>query len=194
MIVGLTGGVATGKSEVSKMFNRYGAIIIDADKISRDVVNKKEVLSNITEYFGKDIMKKGKLDRKKLGKIVFSDEEKKKKLNEITHPLIIEELKKYIDKYKESKELIIFDIPLLFEVNFEKYLNKVIVVYCGFEIELNRLMKRENINYSEAVNIIKSQMDLKEKLEKGDILIENSGTIEELEEKVFRLYSKLKRD
>ena len=184
MIIGLTGGVACGKSSAVAYFIKYGATVIDADKISKEVSESKQIIDEICRQFGKDVASAGKLERKKLAKIVFGDKEKLEKLNSIMHPPIIEKIKAEIEKNREKK-LVIVDIPLLYEVGFEKYMDKVIVVSAPFEIQLSRLLARDNRDYETAVAMIKSQMPLSEKRKKADIVIENGGTKEELGDKVY---------
>ena len=184
MIIGLTGGVACGKSSAAAYFIKYGATVIDADKISKEVSESKQVIDEICMQFGNEVLNNGKLERKKLAKIVFGDKEKLEKLNNIMHPFIIEKIKAEIEKNR-GKKLVIVDIPLLYEVGFEKYLDKVIVISAPFEIQLSRLMARDSRDYETAVAMIKAQMPLFEKIKKADIVIENGGTKEELGNKVY---------
>lgn len=184
MIIGLTGGVACGKSSAVAYFTKYGATVIDADKISKEVSESKHVIEEICRQFGSEVASGGKLERKKIAKIVFGDKEKLEKLNSIMHPPIIEKIKVEIEKNR-GKKLVIVDIPLLYEVGFEKYLDKVIVVSAPFEIQLSRLLARDNRDYETAVAMIKAQMSLSEKKKKADIVIENGGTKEELGDKVY---------
>ena len=184
MIIGLTGGVACGKSSAVAYVIKYGATVIDADKISKEVSESKQIIDEICRQFGKDVASAGKLERKKLAKIVFGDKEKLEKLNSIMHPPIIEKIKAEIEKNREKK-LVIVDIPLLYEVGFEKYMDKVIVVSAPFEIQLSRLLARDNRDYETAVAMINSQLPLSEKRKKADIVIENGGTKEELGDKVY---------
>jgi len=184
VIIGLTGGVACGKSIAAAYFIKYGATVIDADKISKEVSESKQVIDEICMQFGNEVLNNGKLERKKLAKIVFGDKEKLEKLNNIMHPFIIEKIKAEIEKNR-GKKLVIVDIPLLYEVGFEKYLDKVIVISAPFEIQLSRLLARDSRDYETAVAMIKAQMPLFEKIKKADIVIENGGTKEELGNKVY---------
>lgn len=191
MILGLTGGIATGKSTAVNFFKRMGIKIIEADLIARDVTNDKKIIEKIIEVFGKEILKKNKLDRQKMREIVFSDEEKLEKLNEITHPEIIKKLLEEIEKNKNEK-LFILDIPLLYETEFEKYTDKVLLINCIKDIELNRLMERDNISYELAINMINSQMSMKEKLKKADFIIDNNASLEEFYDKLEKFYIGIK--
>ena len=186
MIIGLTGGIATGKSTVSKILRDLNIKVIDADKIAHNVLEHEDVINKIQDVFSKNVVNEnGKIDRKKLGKIVFEDNKKLKKLESITHPKILE----IIDyKLKESKdELIVLDAPLLFETSLDNKVDEIWVVYANEETQINRLKKRDNLNKKEALDRINSQMDLDKKANKADIVIKNESTIEALENKVKKL-------
>ena len=186
MIIGLTGGIATGKSTVSKILRDLNIKVIDADKIAHNVLEHEDVINKIQDVFSKNVVNEnGKIDRKKLGKIVFEDNKKLKKLESITHPKILE----IIDyKLKESKdELIVLDAPLLFETSLDDKVDEIWVIYANEETQINRLKKRDNLNKKEALDRINSQMDLDKKANKADIVIKNESTIEALENKVKKL-------
>lgn len=191
MIVGLTGGIASGKSTVSNILKKFGIYIADADKIAKDLGNREDVIKEIQEKIAKDILDdKNNIDRVKLKNIVFSDKTKLEVLNSIFHPKIKEELKKI--KLNSSKnDIIIFDVPLLFETDIYKICDKNILVYVDEEIQIQRLILRDKITRELAKKIIDSQMSLEEKKLKSDILIENNGTISELEEKIEIIYKNI---
>ena len=191
MIVGLTGGIASGKSTVSNILKKFDIYIADADKIAKDLGNREDVIKEIQEKISKDILDdKNNIDRAKLKNIVFSDKTKLKVLNSIFHPKIKEELKKI--KLNSSKnDIIIFDVPLLFETDIYKMCDKNILVYVDEEIQIQRLILRDKITRELAKKIIDSQMSLGEKKLKSDILIENNGTISELEEKIEIIYKNI---
>lgn len=191
MIVGLTGGIASGKSTVSNILKSFGIYIADADKIAKDLGNSEDVIKEIQEKISQDILDdKNNIDRVKLKNIVFSDKSKLEVLNSIFHPKIKDELKKI--KLNSSKnDIIIFDVPLLFETDIYKMCDKNILVYVDEEIQIERLILRDKITRELAKKIIDSQMSLEEKKLKSDILIENNGTIVELEEKVEIVYKKI---
>ena len=191
MIVGLTGGIASGKSTVSNILKKFDIYIADADKIAKDLGNREDVIKEIQEKISKDILDdKNNIDRAKLKNIVFSDKTKLKVLNSIFHPKIKEELKKI--KLNSSKnDIIIFDVPLLFETDIYKMCDKNILVYVDEEIQIQRLILRDKITRELAKKIIDSQMSLEEKKLKSDILIENNGTISELEEKIEIIYKNI---
>lgn len=192
MIVGLTGGIASGKSTVSKMFKELGAEIIDADIKAKEISQREDVVSEIKNIFGNKILdEKGKIDRNKIKEIVFSDKEKLKMLNNLIHPKVMEEFKK-IKENADKNDIIIFDIPLLFETGMDKMCDKIMLVFVDINTQIKRMIERDNITEELAVKIINSQMSLDEKLKKSEIHIENNGTLENLREKAENIYRELK--
>lgn len=191
MILGLTGGIASGKSTVSNIFKKYGIYIADADKIAKELGNRKDVIDEIGEKISKTVIdENGSVDRAKLKEIVFSDKSKLEILNKIYHPKIREEFKKI--KLNSSKnDIIIFDVPLLFETGMYTLCDKNILVYVNEDIQIERLIARDGITKELAKKIIDSQMSLDEKKSKSDILIENNDSLEELEKKVEMVYKKI---
>jgi len=185
MIIGLTGGIASGKSTVSKYLAEKGFKVYDADRIAKNISEKKSVQEEIILTFGNEILdENGNVDRKKLKEIVFENKEKLKQLNAIIHP-------KVIDFYKELKEqntdkIIIFDVPLLFESGIDKLCDKILVVISDYEIQLNRIVERDKIDRELAEKIIKSQLSNEERIKKADVVIENNSSLEDLFEKVER--------
>lgn len=180
-IIGLTGGIATGKTTVSKILTGNGYVVIDADILSRSVTKKGEpAFTQIVKEFGENILnEEGSIDRKVLGKIIFSDEKLKLRLNNITHPYIFEEIKKQIIKKCRENKIVFVDIPLLFEeysklneanINFDE----IWLVYVEKSSQLNRLMKRDELNIQEAEKRIGSQMPIEEKLKLADVIINNN--------------------
>lgn len=184
MILGLTGGIACGKTTISIIFKKLGIKVIDADKVAREVIELPEIVNQIKKNYGDEVFINGKLDRKKLREIIFNDKEKIMKLNSIIHPKVIDIFKEEYNKNKFSDEIIVFDIPLLFEVGLEKYCNKTIVVYVNEEIQIKRVMERDNSSRELAKKIIDAQMALFEKVKMADYAIENNSTVNELEKKV----------
>ncbi len=192
MIAGLTGGIASGKSTVSSILKELGAKIADADKIAKEISESEEVISEMIELFGRDILgNDGKLDRAEVKKIVFGDKEKLKQLNSLIHPKVIEEFKK-IKENSAKNDIIIFDVPLLFEAGMNRLCDKVVLVFVDKETQIKRMFERDGIEKDLAVKIINSQMSLEEKIKKSDILIENNGTLEELREKTEKIFRELK--
>lgn len=187
MILGLTGGIASGKSTVSKMFAQHGFPVIDADIGAREVVEPGSLgLQQIQEYFGDTVIQEdGTLNRAQLGKEIFNNSLKRQALNHI----LAQDIRKWIDKKtKDAKAtgcpLIVLDIPLLFEAGYDKMADKTMVVAVSQDIQLERLMNRNNLAQEEALNRIHAQMPLSEKIKRADFLIDNDGTIEETKKQV----------
>lgn len=180
-IIGLTGSIATGKSQVSNYLKDKGIKVIDADLIARDVANYKSVKNKIKKEFGDDLYKDDKLDRKKLAEIIFARKIHRQKLNSIMHPEIYKKIKK---ESENSEGLVFIDIPLLFEnedLN-KKYglvFDEIWLVYVDRERQIERLMKRDDISKEYAEEKINSQIPVEEKRKKSDVIIDNSGTLEE---------------
>ena len=194
MIIGLTGGIASGKSTVSKILDEMGIRVVDADIVAREVMESKEVIKKISDEFGENILDSdGELDRSKLREMVFSSKSRVKILNSIVHPSVIDRFKNEREKSMRTREVLVFDIPLLFEAKMENLCDKVIVVYVDSETQIKRVMERDGSKRETALNIIKNQMSLSEKLEKADIKIKNDGTIEELEKKIKEVFQNFKR-
>ncbi len=187
-IIGITGGIATGKSTLTNIIKKRGYIVIDADKIARDVVKKGQgAYKEIIEFFGEDILDENRdIDRKKIGNIIFKDESLRKKLNEIVHPYIFKILKDEILRYGKVEKLIFLDIPLLIEESdsFNKhkiYFDEIWLVYIDEKTQLDRLMKRDSINEREALYRINSQMSIELKKEYANQIFDNRGDINSLE-------------
>lgn len=193
--IGLTGGIASGKSTVSSLFRSLGAHVIDADILSRQVVEPGKVAwKEIVDYFGTGILlSDGTLDRKKLGSIVFQDLPKREVLNHIVHPRVLEEeARLYQDlRFKYPNALIITDAALLIEAGSYKRLSKLIVIYVDEQTQLQRLMLRDGISAEEAWSRIRSQMPLSEKVKYADYIIDNRGSLEETRQQVEVLYREM---
>ncbi|MGI1691509.1 dephospho-CoA kinase [Thermoanaerobacter uzonensis] len=187
-VIGLTGGIASGKSTVSKLLKKMGAVVIDADIVSREIMVKgTEAYNKIVEYFGKEILKEdGEIDRKKLGNIVFADRRKLKKLNEITHPIIIERIKEKIEeeRKKNQQKAIVLDAALLIEMKLYKMVDEVWLVVVDSKTQIKRIMERDKLSYKDAINRIKSQMPLDEKMKYADFIINNSKDFKAMEKQV----------
>ena len=185
MIIGLTGGIASGKSTVSKYLVEKGFKVYDADKIAKDISEKKLVQEEIILTFGNKILdENGNIDRKKLQEIVFENKEKLKRLNAIIHPKVINFYKEL--KEKKTDKVIIFDVPLLFESGIDKFCNRILVIISDYEVQLNRIIERDKINKELAEKIIKSQLSNEERIKKADVVIENNSNLEDLFKKVER--------
>ncbi|MFY9225007.1 MAG: dephospho-CoA kinase [Blastocatellia bacterium] len=194
--VGLTGGIGTGKSHVAKIFIELGCYVFDADKIARQVVEPGEVgFEKVVAEFGEEILAEdGTIDRAKLGQIVFSSPEKREKLNQTLHPIIIAKQDSLISETinQNPNAIVIIDAALMIETGSYKRFDKLIVVYCNKESQIERVMKRNNLSRSEVESRINSQMPSDEKRKYADIEIDTSGTFEETEKKIIYVYEQLK--
>jgi len=191
-IIGLTGNIASGKSAISYILKNLGAEVVDMDKIGKQIqeLNYKKVIEKIEKRFGKEIIENDKINRKKLGSIAFSDKQALIDLNSIMIPLMTEKLKRTIDenRKKETKVLVV-DAAILFEANWDKFVDYVWVVYVPRETQINRLIKREKITQEEAIMRVDSQESIDEKIEKADVVIDNSKNLEAVKLKIFELWN-----
>jgi dephospho-CoA kinase len=195
MIIGLTGGIASGKSTISKILNDIKIKVIDADIVAREVMDSKEVIKKVSDKFGEVVLdKNNSLDRKKLRELVFSSKERVKLLNSIVHPLVIKRFQEERLRSIETGEIVVFDIPLLFEAKMEGLCDKIIVVFVDRETQIKRVMMRDGDTREGAENILKNQMPLEEKLKNADIKIKNEGTVEFLDQTVKKIFSKLEKE
>lgn len=197
MIIGLTGGIASGKSTVSALLKEHGIPIVDADLIAREVVEPgKSVYQQIVEYFGEGILLADRqIDRKKLGEIVFSEESKRQALNAIVHPEVRKEMSRQAqDALKRGNKLVVMDIPLLFESKLEHMVDKIVLVYVPADIQLTRLMERDEIDEQQAMKRIRAQLPIETKKAVADYIIDNSGTREQTREQVERLLATLQAE
>lgn len=195
-IIGITGGIGTGKSTVSNILRENGFKVIDADNISKKLMEKGNVsYKKVLNYFGSEILdQSGHIDRSTLASIVFNDSRQLKKLNNLTHSNIFMEIRKQI---RNANEKIIFvEIPLLFEeygniIGSGIEFDKICLVFADKQTQINRIMERNNLTKDEAITRIEAQMPVSEKIGMSDIIIENTGSKEELKNKVNSLLEKL---
>lgn len=181
LTIGLTGSIATGKSTVAKMFKKLNIPVVDADQIAREVVEVgKPTYKKVIEVFGEDILMTNlEIDRKKLGEIVFSNEEARKKLNNIIHPAIRKEMLRQRDKHiSHSEKCVVLDIPLLFESKLFHFVDKVLVVYTTEKNQLIRLMERDQSSKEEALQKINAQISIEQKKDAADAIIDNNSSKE----------------
>lgn len=192
-IIGLTGGIASGKSSVARLIEESGVPVIDADQLAREAVKPgSEALERIADVFGREVMTAdGTLDRKKLGAIVFADADKRRQLEDMLHPEIrrlgVERTARAV---AEGYELLVYMAPLLIEAGVSDRVSEVWVVTVRPEIQLERLMARDGISREAAQLIIDSQMPLTQKVAYGRILIDNSGTPEETRQQLAYIWKK----
>ena len=194
-VVGLTGGIASGKSVVSNMLRDLGASIIDADEISREVmIPHTKCWEEVIASYGSELLLEDlTIDRKKLAISVFKDSKKIKKLNRIVHPYIMQRIEEMIDEMrgKDPQALVIVDAALLVETGVYKHYDKLIVVYVNKETQLKRLIIRDAMSEEEAESRIDLQSPLTEKLKVADYIIENEGSLSKTREEVEKVYKAL---
>lgn len=196
MIIGITGSIGTGKSTVSNYLISKGYSVVDADKISKGAYN---IGSNgykaILEVFGVEILNSnGEVDRKKIKKIVFDNSNMLQRLNMAIHPIIINEIEKEIEILLESQNVVFLDAPLLIETELHKKVDKIIVVVCDKNEQINRIIKRDKITADMAISIINSQMSIDEKLKFADYIVYNNSTIENLYSQVDEIILEIKKE
>jgi dephospho-CoA kinase len=193
--VGLTGGIATGKSTVVRMLVRNGARVIDHDGIVHALQEPGQpVWERIVAVFGRDILDtEDRIDRKKLGALVFDNEERRKTLEGIVHPAVLEEAQRQREEIarEEEQAIILSDIPLLLEVGLQDRFDLVLLVYAPPEVQILRVMKRNSLSREEAIARLKSQMPIDEKLKYADLVIQNDATMRELEKRVDEVWQEL---
>ncbi|KAI0807806.1 CoaE-domain-containing protein [Fomes fomentarius] len=197
LVIGLTGGIATGKSTVSSLLRAHHLPIVDADVLARKVVEPgTPALAQIVRAFGPDVLlPDGRLDRAKLGRVVFADEDKRRTLNAIVHPAVRREMFWSILRcWWRGERVCVLDVPLLIEGGLWKWVGKVVVVYCSAEIQLQRLMKRDNSSREDASARLNAQLPITEKVQYADIVIDNSGTPQELERQVDLFVQRILKD
>jgi dephospho-CoA kinase len=194
-IIGLTGGIATGKSIVASVFRELGAIILDADVIARLVVLPHQpAWEDIVEFFGPQVVNEDEsLNRTKIGEIVYNNPDSLKELNRITHPRIMQHYKDELRRIKTEQPdaIVILEVPLLYETNMDKLCQQVVVVYVDRQTQIKRLMKRDNMSYEDAVRRINAQMPMDEKVGRADFVIDNRGSVEETKEKATKYYNEI---
>lgn len=186
--IALTGGIATGKSTVCNLLKLHGFLIIDADKIAHKLLDKNH--KQIAQLFGEQYVEDGKVLRKELGKIIFSNEENKAKLEALLHPLIKEEIIKESKIFEEQNKPYIIDIPLFFEkMNYD--IEKSVLVYTPKDLQIQRLQLRDKIDEKEAILKISNQMDIEEKKKLASFIIDNSKDLKHLQNEVENLIEQI---
>jgi len=198
LIAALTGGIATGKSIVAKSLEDQGCYVHYADQIAhRFMKPERPAWKKIVSHFGKDILNPDKtINRKKLGALVFAEEKKRNFLNQLIHPLVLEEKKKIIDKLEKDGQYKIFisEAALTIESGFAEFFDKIIVVFCREEIQIKRLMERDKIRREDALKKIGSQMPSEEKLKYADYVIDSSGSVQSTVEQTEKVFLSLMSD
>lgn len=192
MIIGITGSIACGKSTISNYLKSKGYIVIDADKIGHEALDDDYVKEKLILAFGNEILEDNKINRQKLGELVFGNSSNLNVLNSIIHPEIRKKILEKIDK-NNDKEFIFIDVALLFEAKFDDLVDKIIVVYVDKNTQLTRLMKRNSISKKEALSRIVSQMSPIEKAKLGDYTVNNNLDVINTYEQVDKVLSELKK-
>jgi len=197
LIVGLTGGVASGKTAVSQVLKEEGAYIIDADRIARELVQPhKPTWNELIRAFGKEILREdGSIHRKKLADKVFADPKQRKLLNQILHPRIKEEMDRRTKEIgqKDPEAIVVIDAPLIVELGDHREMDKLIVVTTTQTQQIERLKDRDGAKPEEALRIVSSQMPLEEKVKLADFVIRNEGSLEETKNRVREVFKELKK-
>lgn len=189
-VIALTGNYGMGKSTVAGFFRKAGAITLDLDDVVDDLLREDKIIEEIRKIFGEEVFSKKGLDRSRVAEIVFSDKEKRELLESLLHPLVIERMKVFLSKTNRRK-VIIVEIPLLFEKGYENEFDMTITVYSDIETTLERLEKK-GINRDHALMRLQAQMPIDEKIKRSDLVINNSGTIEETKRQVMKIYERIK--
>ncbi len=197
LLLGVTGSIATGKSTVARMLEVMGAPMIDFDVLSREVMEPgNPAYRDVVSYFGEQVLSEDKtLDREKLKEIVFRDKEKRTKLESFTHPRMFEAYLKRVEKLSQGEKPVIIQVvgALLIEAHLQTLFDLLLMVYAPEEVQLKRLMERDGISKELAMNIIKSQMPVEEKKGYCDLIVDNSGSLEETRRQVKVIWRKLQK-
>ena len=198
MIVGLTGGIGTGKSTVSRKLREIGYPVIDLDVISREVIEYPEVIDELVRNFGNEILenqdntsRKKSISRNKLRQTVFKEEKKVSVLNSIMHPPIVEEMRRQVENLKKNYKTVFVEVQLLFEAKLEKEFDLTVLVYADKKTQLERVLKRDGRKEEEVQQIINAQMDMTEKRRLSNYIIENNGDSEMLDLEIEKFIKKL---
>ena len=193
LVLGLTGNIGCGNSSVSTIFMENNIKVVDADIVARQIFDDKNLLNEVFSTFGESIKNQdGSLNRRALGNIVFNDDEKLILLNNLTHPKIKQKILSKVEEYKnQGEKIVVIDAALLIEDDYIPYIQKLILITCRKEIQINRIIARDNCTKEEAISRINSQMSQEEKVKFADYIIDNSNSFEELQKKVLELISVL---
>ncbi len=190
--VGVTGGLGAGKSKACQFLKEKGAYIFNADEVAKNTLQQNtDVQDKISDAFGPGIVKDGKVDTQKLAKVAFSSEENQTILNNIVHPIVIEEFENKCNEVKNKEELFVVDAPLIFESGFDAHLDHTVVIYTTFKHRMERSLRGGNISRDEVLRRMELQMPEEEKRELASYVIENNGSIEELKKRMYEIYDEL---
>jgi dephospho-CoA kinase len=191
LLVGLTGNYGMGKSTVLPMFRKLGVITLDSDRIVESLLMEKDVLKKIQELLGNKVFQEnGNLNKEKVGDVIFQNDVSRQSLEDILHPLVFKRIQDFLNTLDEDNNIVMVEIPLLFERGYENRFHKTITVYTKEEIALNRL-EQKGVTREKALLRLKAQLPIDEKIKRSDFVINNNVTIEEAMTQVETIYKKL---
>jgi dephospho-CoA kinase len=195
VVIGVTGGLATGKSTVAGLFKKHGAKVLDADKIAHRLMKRGQpCFRPVVKRFGKDILTGGRIDRAKLSRIVFKDRTRLKALTRIVHPSVVREIRKEVIRVSRSrKQPVVIDAPLLIEAGLDRIVDWLIVVKAPRQVQLKRAGTRGGMTPNEALCRISTQMPLKEKIKRADAVIDNGANLLKTEKQVEAIWQRILR-
>ncbi|MDD5617505.1 MAG: dephospho-CoA kinase [Candidatus Omnitrophica bacterium] len=189
MVIGVTGGFCTGKSKVASLFGKFGAKVINLDKLAHNALKRgTKSFNKIVKAFGKDILVNNSIERKLLAKKVFGSKRMLTKLNSIIHPVVIKEMKRQIDKLNKSRKAVVVEAPLLFEAKLNDYFDYIIVVKANNQTQIKRAMKEKGLNRKDILKRIASQMPLARKIKMADCVIDNNGPVNNTYKQVRKIW------
>lgn len=194
VIIGITGSIGTGKSTIARLLKDKGAYVLNADQIAHQLLDSKTAcFKGIVKAFGKEILAERQIDRKKLAAIIFTDGDAKKKLEAIIHPRVIRKIKSEIKRIKrqEESEVVVLDVPLLFETGLDKAADHNIVVTAKRNVQIERAAEHLHLSKAEVNRRIRNQWSLRDKVALADEVIDNSGSINQTKKQVNRLWQKI---
>jgi len=190
--LGVTGGLGAGKSTACQRFKENGAVIFDADSIAKEILQTNQAIQDrIVEEFGADIIKDGQVDTQKLASQAFSNEENQSILNNIVHPYVIEAFEKRRDELEKKIGLLVVDAPLIFESGFDSHLDHTLLIFASMKMRIARALRRGNLTREEILRRMDLQMPEEDKRDLASFVIENNGSIEELNQEIDKLYHQL---
>lgn len=193
-IIGLTGGIASGKTEVARIFQQHGIEVINSDEIGHLLLSSEEIKEKVIAWYGNTILSDGQIDRIKLGKIIFSNPEERKRINELIHPLVIADIMNRIQQiHKKGEKIVIIESALIAENEdrLPDWLTGLILVTCPEEIRIQRIVNTRNLSYEEAKIRVKSQRIPEEKLTIATWIINNNGDLKKLEKETEKIIKEI---
>ncbi|RMG54458.1 MAG: dephospho-CoA kinase [Acidobacteria bacterium] len=198
MKIGLTGGIATGKSHVLSILRQLGCHVIDADQVAREVVRPcRPAYHELVREFGAHILTAdGTIDRPQLAELVFADAEKRHRLNAIVHPRVVQAIRRRLRHFEtiDPQGIVVVDGALILEVGLEHLFDKLIVAYCPPDLQVDRLMKRDRLTRQQALNRIRAQMPIDEKRAHADYVIDTSGSFDQTRQQVERVFERIQKE